>query len=219
MARADLINLDGSTPIAQGTYRDVYLVPGQEDVLVKVLRPGSTIREGRPIRNFLKRRSTRFQYGFMYRETHCYMDLKLRQSKLGGPLPITELYGLTQTSKGLGMVAERVRGADGNHAQSLRRLKDRDGFGDDHLVMLNHFIAEAFRWDLRANDTNPDNLLLDAFSPDHRFILVDGFGDANAIPINHWFTSQNRKKLHRRFEKMAAFLGLTWDAETLCIRR
>ena len=218
MARDMLIDLQDSAPIAQGTYRDVYLVPGQDDILVKVLRPGATIRDGRPIRNFLKIRHTRFQYGFMYREVHCYMDLKLRQSRIGGPLPITELYGLVQTNKGLGMIAERVRGADGQPPNSLRKLKATGAFDDTHLSLLNDFATEAFRWELRANDTNPDNLLLDEFSDSHRFILVDGFGDANAIPINHWFASQNHKKLHRRFIRMATFLGLEWDAQARCLR-
>ena len=105
-----VLDLTDAPPIAVGTYRDVYVFPGRPGVVVKVLRPGVGYQPNRPIRNFLKARSTRQLYRFMFREYEAFLEAKLRQIASPGPLPISELYWLQRTSKGLGMVAERACG-------------------------------------------------------------------------------------------------------------
>ena len=101
-AGGDVLDLGAAEPMAKGTYRDVYLHPERKDAVLKVLRPGAEWRPGKHLRNFLKARSVQQRYRFMFREYETYLEAKLKQMSLGLPLPVTELFGLRETSKRLG---------------------------------------------------------------------------------------------------------------------
>ena len=106
------LDLSEATLVGSGTYRDVYTYPGREDLVVKVLRSGAGYQPGRPIRNFLKARSSRQLYRFMFREFETYLESRLSSLVPEVPFPISHLCWLQETSLGLGMVAERVGGPE-----------------------------------------------------------------------------------------------------------
>ena len=206
-----IVDLGDAQPIAVGTYRDVYVFPERPDTVVKVLRPGVGHQPNRPIRNFLKERSTRQLYRFMFREYEAFLEAKLRQMTSPGPLPISELYWLQRTSRGLGMVAERVRGRSGGPALSLGDLKRAEGIDDPMLQALNSFIARMEALDVVANDTNPENVLLDDSLDSPRFLLVDGFGDPNPIQVKRLSPNLRKRSRARRWVHIAEYLGLKWN--------
>ena len=207
-----IVDLVDAQPIAIGTYRDVYVFPERPDTVVKVLRPGVGRQPSRPVRNFLKGRSARQLYRFMFREYEAFLEAKLRQMTSPGPLPISELYWLQRTSRGLGMVAERARSRSGEAAVSLGDLKRDNGIDDTMLRALNAFIARMEALDIVANDTNPENVLLDDFGETPRFLLVDGFGDPNPIQVKRLSPILRKRSRARRWVYMADYLGLRWNA-------
>lgn len=206
-----MLDLGDATPIAKGTYREVYVYPGRDDLVVKVLMPGAAVQPGKPIRNFLKSRSVRQLYRFMFREYEAYLESRLSPEASRVPFPISHLCWLQETSRGLGMVAERVRGPEGRPARSLAALKAEGGLTDRQLAALNRFIDALFALDVVTNDTNPNNVLLDETGPEPRFVLVDGFGDTHPLGLKKLFAKLRRDQRNRRFAGMARFLGLTWD--------
>ena len=207
----DLLELGDRQPIATGTYRDVYIFPNRPDAVVKVLRPGVGHQPNRPIRNFLKARSIRQLYRFMFREYEAFLEAKLRQVTSPGPLPVSELFWLQRTSRGLGMVAERARGQSGGPAVSLGDLKRDGGFDATMLDALNGFIARMEVLDVVVNDTNPENVLLDESHDTPRFLLVDGFGDPNPIQVKRLSPTLRKRSRARRWNRMAEFLELEWN--------
>lgn len=211
------LDLGDALPLASGTYRDVYPFPRRGDLVVKVLRPGSEWQPNRPIRNYLKARSVRQLYRFMFREYECYLAAKLRQTVIEKPLPISELYWLQRTSRGLAMVTQRVQGRDGQQARSLGAIHKSGAFDESMLQCLNRWIALVEEYDIVANDTNPDNLLLDEVGKDPRFVLVDGFGDPHPLKLKRLSGLARRRARHRRYARMAGFLGLVWRPEKGCI--
>ena len=214
-----VLDLGDAQPFATGTYRDVYIFPDRPDAVIKVLRPGAEYRPNRPIRNFLKARSTRQLYRFMFREYEAFLEAKLRQAMSPGPLPITELYWLQQTSRGLGMVAERARSRSDEPASSLGSLQRSGKINDQNLEALNNFISRIEALDIVANDTNPENLLLDETGEVPRFLLVDGFGDPNPIQIKRLSLKLRKKSRARRWIRMADFLGLRWNPSDEQLKR
>lgn len=205
------LDLGDARPLAKGTYREVYAYPGRDDLVVKVLMPGAAIQPGKPIRAFLKSRSTRQLYRFMFREYEAYLESRLSPAASGLPFPIAHLYWLQQTSRGLGMVAERVRGPGDGPARSLATLQSEGGLTDRQLAALNRFIDAIYTLDVVTNDTNPNNVLLDETGPEPRFVLVDGFGDTHPLGLKKLSSRLRHAQRNRRFEGMARFLGLTWD--------
>lgn len=206
-----VLDLGEAQPIAVGTYRDVYVFPNRPDVVVKVLRPHVGFQPNKPIRNFLKARSTRQLYRFMFREYEAFLEAKLRQISSPGPLPISELYWLQRTSKGLGMVAERACSRSGATATSLGTLQRAGAIDDTMFHALNEFIARIEALDIIANDANPENVLLDETNETPRFLLVDGFGDPNPFQIKRLSLALRKKSRARRWTRMAEFLGLDWN--------
>ena len=209
----ELLDLGEARPIASGTYRDVYVYPGREDLVVKVLMPGAAYRPGRPIRNFLKARSLRQLYRFMFREYETYLESRLSPLASEVQFPLSHLCWLQATSRGLGMVTERVRGKNDGPARSLATLQDAGELSDRHLAALNRFINALIRLDIITNDTNPNNILLDEVGPELRFVLVDGFGDPNPFGPKKLSKLLRTNARNRRFENLAQYLGLRWDAE------
>ena len=214
-----VLDLGGALPFASGTYRDVYHYPGREEAVVKVLKPGAAYRPNRPIRNFLKARSTPQLYRFMFREYEAYLEARLANTNKHSPLPICHLLWLQQTSRGLGMVAERIRGGGDKPARSLTALIAEGGLDDELLATLNAFIEQLNTLDIIANDTNPDNVLLDETGPAPRFVLVDGFGDPSPLRLKRLSRRLRQNARNRRYETMAAALGLKWDKERAQIVR
>ena len=213
------LDLSEATLVGSGTYRDVYTYPGREDLVVKVLRSGAGYQPGRPIRNFLKARSSRQLYRFMFREFETYLESRLSSLVPEVPFPISHLCWLQETSLGLGMVAERVGGPNAGPARSLATLQKEGGITDHHLTALNRFIDALVRLDVIANDTNPGNVLLDETGPELRFVLVDGFGDPSPLGLKKIFKKLRQNARDRRFENMAEFLGLRWDAAQMRLVR
>ncbi len=209
----DVLDLENAEPIAVGTYRAVYVFPHRPDTVVKVLRAGVEYQPDRPIRNYLKTRSARQLYRFMFREYEAFLEAKLRQVSSPGQLPISELYWLQRTTKGLGMVAERARGPSGEAAMSLGALKRANAIDDTIIDALNQFIARIETLDIVANDTNPENVLYDEFHETPRFLLVDGFGDPNPIQVKRLSPMLRKRARERRWLRMAEFLGIKWNSE------
>lgn len=219
VAPTTMLDLGEARPIATGTYREVYVFPGRADLVVKVLMPGAAVQPGKPIRAFLKSRSARHLYRFMFREYEAYLECRLAPAASRVPFPIAHLCWLQDTSRGLGMVAERVRGSSDGPARSLATLQAEGGVGDAELDALNRFIEALIALDVVTNDTNPNNVLLDETGPDLRFVLVDGFGDTHPLGLKKRFAGLRRDQRNRRFAGMARFLGLHWDEERSRIRR
>jgi hypothetical protein len=117
------------------------------------------------------------------------------------------------------MVAERARSRSGEAATSLGLLQRAGGIDDTILHALNEFIARIEALDIIANDTNPENVLLDETDETPRFLLVDGFGDPNPLQIKRLSRTLRKKSLARRWNRMAEFLGLDWNPTTESLER
>jgi len=109
------------------------------------------------------------------------------------------------------MVAERACGRSGATATSLGTLQRAGGIDDQTLSVLNDFIARIEALDIVANDTNPENVLLDESNDAPRFLLVDGFGDPNPFQIKRLSLALRKKSRARRWIRMAEYLGLKWN--------
>ncbi|MCT8158566.1 PhoP regulatory network YrbL family protein [Pseudoruegeria sp. SHC-113] len=204
------MRLEGLSPLASGTYRSIYAVPGRDDVMIKVMHPPVPNPRKR-IRNFVKSRS-RFQlYRFLFREYDYYLRLKIQQEEIGGPLPVSNLMALVQTDKGLGMVVEKIGPRGDGIGKTVKALQEAGSFTDEHLGLLNDLIAQINRWNMRVNDMNPGNIVLDEKGASPRFVMVDGFGDSNFIPVKSYFDSLNRRGLKKKYRGLAKYLQKTWN--------
>ena len=207
------IDLGSAEPVACGTKREVYLLENEPDLVVKVLMPPERHIDSRKAKRFIRRAFPSTYYRFLYREYQAYIQAKLASHRLDGPFPATELLGLVETSKGLGMLAEKITHEKGPLGPCLQQQSD-EGRIDSHIVdLLNDFVCRVYRLKLRANDINPGNIVLGYRGSAEQFVLVDGLGDSHMIPLRNWSDRLNEKSLDKRFARSAIKAKLNWDPQ------
>ncbi len=211
-----MIVLSNSSPIARGGNRSVYIFPGRKDRLIKVLHSLDRKRRRKGIKGAIGRRFPMTLYRFLFREYDSYLRtmVELKNPELNPPL--AHQWGLVETDMGLGMVCERIQMADNNTAPTLKSLVAHGELAP-HMELLNQFIRDTFKYHVRVNDLNADNVVLGTRGGKPQFVLIDGLGDSWVIPLRRWSTRVNERSLHKRIHRLTLSLDLSWDRDTLTV--
>lgn len=211
-----MIVLSNSSPIARGGNRSVYVFPGRKDRLIKVLHSLERKRSRKGLKGMIRRRFPMTLYRFLFREYDSYLRtmVELKNPELDPPL--AHQWGLVETDLGLGMVCERIQ-MDGNHTAPTLRALATNGTLGTHMDLLNQFIQDMFKYHVRVNDLNADNVVLGARDGKPQFVLIDGLGDSWVIPLRRWSTRINDRSLHKRIRRLTDNLGLSWHPDTRTI--
>jgi len=206
--------LSDASPMANGSHRAIYDVPGAPDLIVKVLlehtenAPRNVVKALKyNVRNRLMPSS---RYRFLYREYKSYIDIKLSQRERDGVPPVAELRGMIQTDIGLGMLFEKIVDQSGALARTVSSVLRESG-ESHHIELLNQFVRQLFQWNIKVNDLNADNIVLGHRHGRDCVVIVDGLGDSHMIPVRTWFRVVNHRSLSKRLASMANDLGLVWD--------
>ncbi|WP_299661829.1 YrbL family protein [uncultured Ruegeria sp.] len=209
---AKTIDLSENQPIANGTVRSVYDFPGQPDLLIKVF----TRSEDRVSHRFGKRLAWKLFPEAQYRSTLKELECELRVSlKLGTKIehsPLSRMLGVVQTSRGAGVVVERIAGLDGGLAPKLYEVY-RNGLDEPALDALNVFVGQMFDHHIVARDVKSSNIVYGTRGAGPACFLIDGYGERNLIPLRSLSRRLNDRSLNKQFALIAEKAGLTWNAE------
>ena len=190
-----MLQLSQATPIATGKHRQVYQHPEQPGQLVKVVRTdlienaAATARWPRtgPYRGYV-------------REFKEYLASRHADP---GPTPLAAVIGLADTDLGVGLVVEKILGADGALAPTLATWLGRDGFTDAMRQALDDLLAALLRHNVIATDLHAFNMVYgsnDGTAP--RLMMIDGFGEKNIIPHRSMSRRHNATVNRRKFERL-----------------
>ncbi|SDX27657.1 PhoP regulatory network protein YrbL [Ruegeria halocynthiae] len=209
---AKTIDLSDGQPIANGTVRSVYDFPGQPDLLIKVFtRSGDRVSH-----RFGKRLAWKLFPEAQYRSTLKELECELRVSlKLGTNIehsPLSRMLGVVQTSRGAGVVVERIAGLDGGLAPKLYEVC-RNGLDDPALDALNVFVGQMFDLHIVARDVKSSNIVYGTRGAGPACFLIDGYGERNLIPLRSLSRRLNDRSLNKQFSLIAQKAGLTWNAD------
>lgn len=187
----EIVELRDEDIVGEGISQTVFQHPGDAGKLVKVLK----VQHGDdPKVNFVRSaRTMRARYGYLrhwYREMEEYIACVYRIGGIPDFVPMQ--YGLRQTSRGVGLVVEKITAADGGLAPTLHAYCARNGFGDREMRMLDALFEKLDRSNIGVNDLNARNVVL---SPDgERLIVVDGVGEGPLINLRRRFESLRKAK-------------------------
>ncbi|WP_037313861.1 YrbL family protein [Ruegeria halocynthiae] len=209
---AQLLQLSGQDPVASGGHRDVYACPGQSHLLIKVTRPRK-----RPNRSYTKRLIRRLLPDSVYRnaikEIECEMKAALKSGTEIARMPLARCFGIVQTDIGPGIVVERIASDDGGLADHLSTLCKQGPLGADLLAALNSFAKNLFRLQIVARDIHESNIVYGLRNQARMFILIDGYGERNLVPLRTLSRSLNDRSLNKQMDGIAERVGLIWDAQ------
>ncbi len=180
--------------LARGGSRDVFQHPDHEHLLVKIVRAAS--KKGPASDKPWGSAFRRYEFYTPYvREMKEYVAVHVRSH--GIPRCIQRCYGLVDTNLGLGMVVEKLCGADGGLAPNIARLVRTHGITTRLWESVAGFHEEIRKHQFIVNDMNPSNVVRALEGGEERFVLVDGLGEKNLIPIRTLIPGLNRYKIER----------------------
>ena len=193
-----MINLSNRQPIAQGKQRFVFIHPDQPDLIIKVIRPDAADRAwGR----WYKMRRCYGQYLSYMREIGEYVATHAREGS--SPPFVQRIKGFVDTDMGLGLVLDAVRGEDGGLAPTLRAMLRNGTFDRAAERALEEFFQELMASDVIAADLNGGNVVYARVAENgSRFVMIDGLGQHNLIPIKRFSRTINRRGKFRRIGKL-----------------
>ncbi len=199
-----MLVLKDAEVVAAGHTRNVYRHPDDPSLLVKVIRP-SAIEErygrGAPWYKYKRRR---------YRHLIAYLR-EVREHiavhAIGDRHPpfLQKIVGFVDTDLGLGLVVEAVKARDGSFAPTLADLARQGRVDDAILQKLDVFLNEMIRSPVIVADLNLYNLVY-GYTPeggDH-FVLIDGLGHKNIIPLELMSSFINRWSKARKADRLRA---------------
>ncbi|EEE37525.1 hypothetical protein RKLH11_1361 [Rhodobacteraceae bacterium KLH11] len=191
----------------------MYEFPDQPDLLIKVF----TRSEQRVSHRFWKRLVWKLFPGAQYRSTLKEIECELRVSlKLGAELelsPLSRMLGVVQTTRGAGVVVERIAGLDGGLAPKLHQVCSDGEIEKTVLDALNVFVRRMFDLQIVARDVKRSNIVYGTRGDNPAFFLIDGYGERNLIPLRSLSRRLNDRSLNRQFAVIAERTGLRWDAQ------
>lgn len=193
-----MLTLKQSQPVAEGRQRYVYIHPENPDLVIKVIRPDAISRAWD---RWYKIRRSHGQYLSYMREIGEYVATHAREGS--SPPFLQRIEGLVETDMGLGLVLQAVRGEDGSLAPSLRAMLKDGTFDREAKAALEEFFRDLMASDVIAADLNGGNVVY-ASLPDgaRRFVMIDGLGQHNLIPVKRLSRTLNLRGKVRRVSKL-----------------
>lgn len=206
-----MLALKDAEVVAAGSTRNVYRHPDDPALLVKVIRPAAIEQKfgsGAPWYKFKHRR---------YRHLIAYLREireQIAMHAIGGAHPpfLQKIVGFVETDLGMGFAVEAVRGRDGNFAPTLAELIRRGQYDPRTREKLDRFLDELLASPVIVADLNPSNVVL-GYTPERgeHFVMIDGIGFKNVIPlermsayVNRWGKTLRVSQFRAAVEKRAA---------------
>ena len=212
-----VLHLSDQDLVAKGGHRNVYSCPDRPDLLVKVTRPRM-----RRNRSFAKRLVRRLLPDSAYRnalkELECEMKAALKSGLDIAKLPLARSFGVVQTDAGPGVVVERIDGADGALAHDLGALCAQGPLEPETLAKLNSFVQKLFDFQIVGRDIHAQNVVYGLRDGVPMFVLIDGYGERNLVPLRSLSRRLNDRSLHKQMQLIALQTGLQWDKAARAFR-
>jgi hypothetical protein len=187
--------------------RDVFRYPGNSDLLVKVLKRTFIEKrngQGAPWYNFKR---LRHRYFRNLRRPHFDMyvseireQLAFAEAGLRHPYYLQRIVGFEETSKGLGLTVQAIKGRDGGLAPTVGALVRAGRLDLPLRTMLDEFFDELLRSPITISDLNIDNIVLGHSQElgDH-YVVIDGYGTRTLIPLERLSEAAKRSAKQRQF--------------------
>jgi PhoP regulatory network protein YrbL len=196
-----ILSLKSATPLAKGNVRLVFEHPESPGLLVKVMRPDLVERRHGGRKVWFQGLRRYDPYVVFLREIREFVAA---HAALGRAAPFAQVvHGLVETDLGLGLVLEAARDPDGGLAPTIAKLVQHGRFDAGAEAALDQFLTELLESDMVIADLHERNLVYAcAQDGSRRFVLIDGLGESNLLPLKSWSRWLNRRSKAKRVARL-----------------
>jgi len=190
--------------IAAGSTRNVYRHPDDPNLLIKVIRPSAIEERFERRRPWYKVKLKRRRYRHLIAYLREIRE-QIAVHAVGGEHPpfLQKIVGVVETDMGMGFVVEAVRARDGNYAPTVAELIRRGEMDRAAWEKLGKFFEDLTKSPVIVADLHPSNVVL-GYTPERgdHFVLIDGIGFKNIIPIVRMSAMANRWSKSRKAQQL-----------------
>ncbi|WP_251863594.1 YrbL family protein [Achromobacter sp. Marseille-Q4962] len=199
----DIIDLAQAHRVAAGSERDVYEHPRNPALLIKVINHARAREPGR--RQAWHKQFQREQaYRIFIAELSEYLATSAHSGMPQGNALLSRICGVVNTSAGLGLVVEKIVDERGELAPTLQQVVAAQGYGPQLRQQVHQFFLALADAHVIFNDVSARNIVVGRNADGHAgLFLVDGYGPKQFLPVYAWSKALNRRRLLRKYEKMA----------------
>lgn len=121
------------------------------------------------------------------------------------PLFMQKVLGFVDTNLGFAMVVKAERDKEGNFAPTLSSLIKKNKIDNQVKEQLEILYKQILAYDLIVSDLHPENIVY-SYSPTqgHHFVLIDGIGDKNIVPVlrlSHYLRKRAKVRIIEKLRK------------------
>ena len=196
----DVIRLKQSEPLANGNARLVFQHPTNFNYLIKVIRPDIIEKRfGSGTSFFRFKRNRRYgQYNSFHREIQEYIASRAESET--SPSFLQEIIGFIDTDLGLGLIVRAIKQPDGSLAPTLNQLIKEHQFNSRAEEGLSIFLKNMLQSRVVFSDMNINSLVYS--QQNNLFVMIDGLGITNPIPLKALNSWVNRRSKLKRFARL-----------------
>lgn len=183
-----------------GSLKRVYTHPDMPDVVLKIVDPDRTSGDARlKGESLVKRTNPLGVYRGFRRELTQYLILSRRWNEdERGPPPIAVPCGLVSTTAGLALVTEKIAGDGDELAPTLEKLFEKGAVSIKHLIAFDRLFKDCMDMHVVLSDMHMRQFLYsENRSGRPEFVVIDGIGEKNMIPLRSLSPYLNRRRLQR----------------------
>lgn len=203
------IDLRDCVLVTSGRTRNVHVHQDLPGVLIKTLKPELVDRDGhfKAYEWWKKGRPHGAYFAFRREIDELIVLCRRHYGRNPSRLPFARICGLAATSAGLGLVVERISGADGTLAPTMLDLIASGHFEARHAKAMERFLEQCRDLHVVFGDLTVNNIVYtETRDPRGEFVAIDGFGEKAAIPLHRWSRFLNDRKIERVRRRLASSL-------------
>ncbi|MFN0263073.1 YrbL family protein [Tepidamorphus sp. 3E244] len=202
---AGTISLKDCTLVRKANMRNIYILPSRPGVVLKTIRPERVDGKGNlPEYGRIKNLRGFGAYHVFIREIEEYIRLRrITYGNRSARLPIPDIYELTDTEEGLGLVVEKMTDGNGKLAPTLAEIIVSKNLSPKHERALEAFGTKCKALHVVFGDVHLNNLVYtETRTGEPELVCIDGFGEKSLVPIHRWSKTVNARKIDRTIRRM-----------------
>jgi len=214
------LDISSLQQVAEGGERVVFTSTAYPAVVFKLQkRPQQDRMKRRDLKGLLLRYWAGFHNYSVVQENKAFVKASLAGVAARQALPYAKLFGFVSSDQGPLQICEKITLDGISLGPSVKALRKSGPISAEDIAALTRFAQSLLRSNIPTHDVNTTNVVKGLGADGLiRFVLIDGVGDIDAIPIRTYVPKARRARLAKglaRFTKV----GLEFDLQAFAFKQ
>lgn len=198
------LNLDESALVGSGAWRNTYISPTNNNMVVKILHPHKSPEAQK---NFLSvKRSPLFRHTIIFDQNRYDLwHIKKLHARHGNKIwqHFPKTYGIIPTNLGDGLLQQRILNVDTSEAPTMEDYLKEVGNNAELTNATNRFLEFVSNNKILLRDNLPNNIIVQTVKGGKlNLVMVDGYGNSEFIKVSNYIPYLTKKKIERKANQL-----------------